>query len=438
MLREVTIEEYWPLIVKNTAEFQQIAVAENPEFNKLAECIYRVLGDGFIADATEYGVERWEKMLGITPAEGSSLDDRKAAILTQLSVKIPYTWRVLKQMLVPILGGEDKFTMEHFNDTAQLIVHTDRLNDAMLATVNDLLERVLPENLEIVQYNHHIDISWKDINKYAECKNKDDMRAVNAEYGKDVTSDLEWIYPLPSLTTMRESWSNGVFSDYNTNNWIAKKIIANLPICTDGTYSFIGNHVVEEIEIYAPKLTTIYYGITECKNLKKIKGYFPKLSDATRGLGSRTVLEVFDAELPSLSTGGVAFENCKLDKPSTLKILNSIPSYTSGNHPLGIGVHIDHQNDEEVWAAISNAEAKGWTVTVQWNGKPTSGVTTTDLDELWCKVTESENGDYTDENGNRCTLDWGHYVTDTTDYKLFFSLVEAEQYYKLTRIENNE
>lgn len=160
-LREVRIEEYWPLIVKNTAEFDQIAVAENPEFNNFLKCIYRALKDGFILEATEYGVERWEKMLGISPAAGSSLDDRKAAILNYLSVKTPYTWRVLKQMLVGILG-EDKFVMEYINDEGKLVLHTDRVSDEILGTISDMLKRVLPMNIEVARYNHRIDVDWRD------------------------------------------------------------------------------------------------------------------------------------------------------------------------------------------------------------------------------------------------------------------------------------
>ena len=152
-IREVKIEEYWPLIVKNTVEFGQIAAAENPEFNRLAKCIYQVLQESFVHDATEYGVKRWETILGINPASGATIDDRKATILTYLNVKVPYTWRVLKQMLVGILG-EDKFVMEYLNDEAKLVLHTDRLNDTMLATVSDLLARVLPMNIEVVHTNY--------------------------------------------------------------------------------------------------------------------------------------------------------------------------------------------------------------------------------------------------------------------------------------------
>lgn len=146
-IRTVAIEEYWPLIVKNTAEFGQIANAENPEFNELAQCIYRALHDSFVLDATDYGVRRWEAILDITPAVGATLDERKVAILNFLSIKLPYTWRVLKEMIASIVGGEDKFAMNYINDECKLILYTNRCPDDKLQTINGLLERVLPQNI---------------------------------------------------------------------------------------------------------------------------------------------------------------------------------------------------------------------------------------------------------------------------------------------------
>lgn len=145
-IREVKIEEYWPLIVKNTEEFGQIAVAENPEFNRLAECIYRVLKDGFIHDATEYGVSRWENMLGLAVTADMTLDDRKAAILTYLSIKLPYTWRVLKRMLTGLLG-EDNFEMSIDNDTQTVTIALALAVDHMRDKVDELCARVIPQNL---------------------------------------------------------------------------------------------------------------------------------------------------------------------------------------------------------------------------------------------------------------------------------------------------
>lgn len=147
-LREIDIRNYWPPVVRDTDEFQQIAAALNPEFNTLQACIYRVLQDAFVHDATDYGVRRWESILGISPAVGDTLDDRKARIITYLNIKLPYTWRVLKQMLTEFLSDE-QWVMEYINDECKLILHTDHISDDKLQTIKTLLENVVPQNIEV-------------------------------------------------------------------------------------------------------------------------------------------------------------------------------------------------------------------------------------------------------------------------------------------------
>ena len=160
--RTIDVSDYMPPVVRDTDEFKQIAAAENPEFNELQQRIAQILQDAFVETATEYGVRRWESMLNLIPENGDTLDARKVRILTYLNIHRPYTWRVLKQMLVPFLGGEDKFVMEYVNDEGKLVLHTDRLDDAMLAAVNNLLERVLPQNIEVVRYNHTLKVPWRE------------------------------------------------------------------------------------------------------------------------------------------------------------------------------------------------------------------------------------------------------------------------------------
>ena len=146
-LREIDIRNYWPPVVGNTDEFQQVAEAENPEFNTLQACIWRALQDSFVQDATEYGVKRWEKILNISPENGDTIETRKERILTHLNIKLSYTWRVLKQMLIGLLG-EDNFTMTINNDTATLTVAVGLdTTEAQIADVKTLLDRVLPRNL---------------------------------------------------------------------------------------------------------------------------------------------------------------------------------------------------------------------------------------------------------------------------------------------------
>lgn len=147
--RIVDINIYWTEIIRDTAQFGQIAVAENPEFNKLSECIFNVLEDSFISSTTsEYGVERWEKMLDIVYPYGATLDERKAAIVTRLNLKIPYTWNVLKQLLYTIAGND--YELYYDNDNQTLVVEIDEVHREKL---DDLFSRVVPMNVVCTSKN---------------------------------------------------------------------------------------------------------------------------------------------------------------------------------------------------------------------------------------------------------------------------------------------
>ena len=74
-------------------------------------------------------------------------------------------------------------------------------------------------------------------------------------------------------------------------------------------------------------------------------------------------------------------------------------------------------------AAIEAAEAKGWTLTVQWNGTPTSQASATyglRTPSIYARVTEDEYGRH---------LEWGHYVSDPTGYEEFYNLEAAHEYF---------
>ena len=146
MNREIDIQNYWIEIVKNKKQFQEIAKAENPEFNNLTVLIEKLLLDAFIQDSTEYGVERREKILKIIPAENESLDDRKIRILTYLNVKIPYTWKVLEQTLISIVGS-DNLEMNYNNRlyTIDITIKVSSLNQ--FHDIKNMINKVIPQNI---------------------------------------------------------------------------------------------------------------------------------------------------------------------------------------------------------------------------------------------------------------------------------------------------
>lgn len=377
-------------------------------------------------------------------------------IVNEFQSSIDGTEFVLEELRAGLdqLVGAGNYEVASYD--GNIVVHTDRLDDTQFAAVTDLIERIVPRGVVVERYNHHIEISWRDINKYAACTTNEEMAAINPDYRNDVTSDGYWVWNLPNMVNFAVRYSG----DYRTSGLCtgtAKKVklVLDKVKSVDSICRDMPN--LEEAVLIAPQAD--YYGIHTFHNCKKLKkahvevhampymsGFLsdcPALEEvsgvcgATEGYpvgGSK--LRHWRLELPKLKTAGGLCASAQLTKESALFLLNTIPAWSDGSsHPISLGIHIDHQTDEDIINAIAEAEAKGWTLTLRWNGTPTSGVSTLDLKEIYAKVVEYEMGDYTDENGNRCMLDWGHYVTDTTGYKLFFSIYEAEQYFKLTKVE---
>jgi hypothetical protein len=143
-------------------------------------------------------------------------------------------------------------------------------------------------------------------------------------------------------------------------------------------------------------------------------------------------LEELSTTFPVLKNSEAnCFNNCKLNKDTSLRILNSIPAWNDGEtHNLTLGIHIDHKTDEEVLAAIANAEEKGWTLTVRWNGTPTAQTTSTfglRKPSIYAKLSEIEHPDGSKEQ----ILNWGHYVSNPEDYEEFSSLEKAYDHFGL-------
>ena len=146
---------------------------------------------------------------------------------------------------------------------------------------------------------------------------------------------------------------------------------ADLPVMTNGDSMFIAC-ALTGFECDMPALTNGNFMFSSCTVMKRFAGALPVLSNGSAMFYRNFELTSFEADLPALSSGSNMFGQSILDKTSALRILNSIPAYTSGTHQLNIGIHVDHKTDEEVLAAIDAATAKGWNVVLAWNGEATA------------------------------------------------------------------
>lgn len=99
MIREVDLVSYLPPFMQSYKEPVAALEAENPEFSLMWSATDRCLRNRFISTADEYGISRFEKMLKIYPTADDTLESRRSRVQSKWFNTIPYTWKVLLQLI---------------------------------------------------------------------------------------------------------------------------------------------------------------------------------------------------------------------------------------------------------------------------------------------------------------------------------------------------
>lgn len=157
MTTERLLIDYLPSFIQDFHEMKQIMSAEQLEFDGLWGSCGNALDDMFISYATENGVKRWEKIVGITPKDTDTLDERKFRILTKMNQELPYTISKLKESLT-VLCGENGFEIDLQPSIYHIKIKLALSNKNNYKDVVDLLVKMIPANLtqEVqIMYNGH-------------------------------------------------------------------------------------------------------------------------------------------------------------------------------------------------------------------------------------------------------------------------------------------
>jgi hypothetical protein len=146
MIRTVNLLDYLPQFMQDYREMQYIMSAEQPESQALCDTSETIKNNQFITTCNEQGISDYEKMLGITPETGKSLQDRKAYVLAKWIDNIPYTMKVLERKLDALLGaGNHTEDLDNANYT--ISVTTTLENSSLINALDELLLNILPANL---------------------------------------------------------------------------------------------------------------------------------------------------------------------------------------------------------------------------------------------------------------------------------------------------
>ncbi|WP_277251232.1 putative phage tail protein [Peptoniphilus vaginalis] len=123
--------------------------SESLEFDFVAKRILKIYADRFILQASEYGIGRYERILGIEPGKNESLEDRRKRVYLLWNKKIRYTDRSLREMLDVLLGKTNYRMALYYNEYGfeiEIFVGKGYEDDESLY---ETIRQIIPANLNI-------------------------------------------------------------------------------------------------------------------------------------------------------------------------------------------------------------------------------------------------------------------------------------------------
>lgn len=149
MIREVELASYLPAFMQKYKEPVAALKAEDPEFALVWTGVDRILYNHFIATADEYGIARFEKLLGICPSREDDLESRRMRVQSRWVNKIPYTIRALAEK-IRLLGDGADFRIEaDFGQNYGIRIQTMLEMAGQVGELERIVEETVPCNIEI-------------------------------------------------------------------------------------------------------------------------------------------------------------------------------------------------------------------------------------------------------------------------------------------------
>ena len=234
----------------------------------------------------------------------------------------------------------------------------------------------------------------------------------------------------------------------------------DLPSLTNGYRMFFYCYNITSFSSDLSSLTNGTDMFFNCNILESFSSDLSSLQNGSEMFYRCTKLSQFDTDLPNLTNGHNMFSSCKLDAPSVKNIIDTINTYSDsgeltlgmGSLTLGMGCN-DTTEDKDLFAQevgysdmsslLAALQAKGWTVTALYNGRPTTTYglrrPSTDTLPVFVQLEETEeHADYTSlDDSKKFRLYYFHETTGSTDgYTQFNSLEEAIESLNIKPIEN--
>ena len=154
MIRDVDLVDYYlPTFMQKYNEPVAALKAAEPEFLLVWKAADRVLYNHFISTADDYGISRFEKLLGILPSPEDTLESRRERVRSRWFKSIPYTLKTLINKLITLCGDRDFTIMADFSESYTMVLNVSLSLFGQVDELNDILSYMIPQNI-VVEVNN--------------------------------------------------------------------------------------------------------------------------------------------------------------------------------------------------------------------------------------------------------------------------------------------
>lgn len=225
----------------------------------------------------------------------------------------------------------------------------------------------------------------------------------------------------------------------------------DLPLLTNGQAMFYDNSKLTSFNAQLPLLENGRSMFSNCPLLTSFNINTPKLLNGYTMFSGCTSLTDFNGDLSSLTNGYQMFSKCKLTPTSVQNIISTLNTpETNADFCLGINVTNDSATVNAQLLAFAQAVGynswaelkqvftdKNWTTLWRYSGTTTNIALSEDEEfrgtPIYAQIIEEEdpeNAEYCTEDGSTYyNINWGHDVSDYTQFQYFGSLLEACGYW---------
>jgi Uncharacterized protein conserved in bacteria (DUF2313). len=150
MVDFVEVRKLFPKIYDDFLEVDEIANAQTAMCQVMNSYLVQVFTNQFILTADTFGIERFEKLLGITASSVSeSLEFRRQRVLNRFSMNPPYTLNFLKDRLDNIVGVGN-WALEVDYDKYEMTLKSAALNQAWFTELQITIGKIKPANIVLI------------------------------------------------------------------------------------------------------------------------------------------------------------------------------------------------------------------------------------------------------------------------------------------------